>query len=72
MNRQSRDHNIILFNVPDFSISNADQQNDTTLIEKMFNIIGVPTKPLSIYRLGKPLSKPCPIICLHHLMFFKF
>jgi len=61
MDRQSRARNIILFNVPDLLTSNAVQQNDVTLIDEMFNIFGVSTKPLSIHRLGKPSSKPRPI-----------
>lgn len=63
MDRQSRANNIILFNVPEpnISTSNAVQQNDGTLINDIFNIIGVSTKPLSIHRLGKPSSKPRPV-----------
>jgi hypothetical protein len=58
MDRLSRACNIILFNVPDLLIFNAVQQNDTTIIDEMFNTIGVSTKPLSIHPLGKPLNKP--------------
>jgi len=61
MDRQSRARNIILFNVPDHSTS-ADQQNDSSLVDEIFNAISVPTKPLSVHRLGKPSDKPRPII----------
>lgn len=54
MDRQSRVRNIILFNVP-------DQQNDVTFIDEIFDVIGVPTKSLSIHRLGKPSNKSRPI-----------
>jgi hypothetical protein len=45
MDRQSRARNIILFNVPDHSTS-ADQQNDCSLVNEIFNVISVPTKPI--------------------------
>lgn len=60
MDRQSRARNIILFNVPDHSTS-ADQQNDSSLVNDIFNVINVPTKPLSVHRLGKLSNKPRPI-----------
>lgn len=61
MDRQSRVRNIILFNVPDRSTSSTDLGNDANLVDEMFNVIGVPTKPVSVHRLGKPSSKPRPI-----------
>lgn len=61
MDRQSRSRNIILFNLPDLSTSSDVHINDVSLIDEMFNIIGISTKPLSVHRLGKPSSKPRPI-----------
>lgn len=61
MDRQSRSRNIILFNLPDLSTSNDVHNNDVSLVDEMFNIIGISTKPLSVHRLGKPSSKPRPI-----------
>jgi len=61
MDRQSRTRNIILFNLPDLSTINDVHNNDGSLIDKMFNIIGISTKPLSVHRLGRPSTKPRPI-----------
>jgi hypothetical protein len=61
--RQSRAHNIILFNVPEFSSSvPADKCSDTSsFIENVFSTIGLSMRPVSVRRLGKITGKSRPL-----------
>lgn len=63
MDRQSRARNIMLFNIPEFSSTvPADKCNDTSsFLADLFTTIGLTTRPVSMYRLGKHSNKSRPL-----------
>lgn len=58
MNRQSKVHNIILFNVPELSNSLQDQLNDQSIIIELFRMICAQIIPVCWHRFGNLSNSP--------------
>lgn len=57
MDRQSRERNITLFNVPE-RFNSPSHTQDISIVKDVFNSIGIQANSVSIHRLGKKSGKP--------------